>query len=143
MVNFSFQYPQILLLLLLVPIFILIYFLGITYTKKKAIMFGNFEALQRFSGVEFFSRNFLSLYLNIIILCLFVFAAAGTFVFYDTQTSSFSFVIAVDNSDSMNADDISPNRLSAAKSAAKKFVDLLPMGVEVAVLEFSGDEKIM
>jgi len=143
MTSISFIYPSFLFFLLLVPFFILIYFLGIFYNKKRSVLFSNFEALERISGIEIFSKNYVSLYINIIIVCLLTFAIAGTVVNYTTTTSSFSYVLAIDNSGSMKTADISPNRLEAAKNSAKKFVEMLPPGVEVGVIEFSGDTKVM
>ena len=57
-----FLYPKFLMLLLLVPFFIFVYFFSIAYNKKKAVLFANFEAMERFYDVEFFSKNFLALY---------------------------------------------------------------------------------
>jgi len=143
MVQITFLYPAFLFLLFLAPFFILVYFLALSYAKKKSIIFGNFDALQRISGNEIFSRNFLSLYLNIAILVLLVFSLAGTILIYNAETTSFSYVLAIDNSVSMSASDLSPTRLDVAKKSAKNFVDSLPAGVEVAILSFSGDAKIM
>jgi Ca-activated chloride channel family protein len=112
------------------------------YSKKKSLLFANFKAMQRFYGIEFFSKNFLALYLNLIILILIIFSLAGIGISIGTTTSSFSYVIAIDNSQSMSAADILPNRLSAAKEEAKKFVDLLPLGVDIGVISFSGDAKV-
>jgi len=137
-----FLYPKFLLLLLLVPFFILIYFFGLVYNKKKAVLFANFEAMERFYGLEFFSKNFMALYLNIGVVVLIVFALAGTSVTFNADTSLFSYVIAVDTSESMAATDIAPNRLAAAKNEAKGFVDSLPWGVEVGVIGFSGDAEV-
>jgi Ca-activated chloride channel family protein len=137
-----FFYPKFLLLLLLVPFFIFIYLFSLVYNKKKAVLFGNFEAMERFYDMEFFSKNFLALYLNLGILILVVFALAGTSISFNIDTSSFSHVIAIDTSGSMAADDLAPSRLAVAKEEAKKFVDLLPIGVEVGVIGFSGDALI-
>ena len=43
----------------------------------------------------------------------------------------------------MATGDVAPDRLGAAKAAAKDFVDLLPLGVEVGVVAFSGDAIVM
>lgn len=142
MVSLSFLYPRFLLLLLLIPLFIFVYFLGLIYNKKKAIAFANFEAMERIYNIEVFSKNFLTLYLNIIILCLLVFSLAGIVLVFDAKTSSFSYVLAIDNSDSMKVADMGSSRLNAAKDSAKRFVDLLPQGVDFAVIGFSGDAKI-
>ena len=138
-----FLYPKFLLLLLLVPFFVFVYFFSIMYNKKKAILFANFEAMERFYDVEFFSKNFLALYVNLAILLLLVLSLAGTSIAFNIDTSSFSYVIAVDTSNSMSTSDVAPNRLSAAKSSAKDFVDLLPIGVEVGVIGFSGDALVL
>ncbi|MBU2576381.1 MAG: VWA domain-containing protein [Nanoarchaeota archaeon] len=141
--EFLFLYPNFLLLLLLVPFFVFVYFFSIAYNKKKAVLFANFEAMERFYDVEFFSKNFLALYVNLAVLLLLVFSLAGTSVAFNIGTSSFSYVIAIDTSTSMATSDVFPDRLSAAKSEAKDFVDLLPLGAEVGVVAFSGDALVM
>lgn len=140
--EFYFLYPQLLIFLFFVPFFIFIHFYGMIYTRKKALMFSNFKAMQRFYGIEFFSKNLALLYLYLIILALVVFALAGVGVSVETETSSFSYVILIDNSQSMSAYDLLPNRLSVAKEEAKMFVDMLPIGVEIGVVSFSGESKV-
>ena len=139
----SFLYPRFLILLLLVPFFVFVYFFSIIYNKKKATVFGNFEAMERFYDLEFFSKNFLALYFNLIIIVLLVLSLSGMAVTFNANTSAFSFVVAIDSSGSMSTTDVSPNRLSVAKNEAKKFVDLLPIGVEVGVISFSGDALVL
>ncbi len=138
-----FLYPKFLVFLLLVPVFVFVYFFSLIYNKKKTMVFSNFEAMERFYDVEFFSKNFLALYLNLAVLILLVLALAGTGISFVADTSVFSYVIAIDSSSSMSSDDLFPNRLEAARGGAKKFVELLPIGVDVGVLEFSGDATVL
>ncbi len=138
MVSFNFLYPQFLWFLLLVPFFVFVYFFGLVYNKKKGIVFGNFKALERFYGIEFFSKNFVALYLNAFILVILILSLSGVGVNFNADTSSYSFVLLVDSSSSMLADDITPNRLIAAKGAASDFVARLPIGVDVGVVGFGG-----
>ncbi len=138
-----FLYPKLLFLLLLVPFFILIYFAAMIYNKKKAVVFSNFEAMERFYDIEFFSKNFLALYINLAILILLILSIAGTGVSFTANTSIFSYVIAIDSSSSMSSNDLLPNRLEAAKSGAEKFLDALPIGVSVGVLSFSGNAVVL
>ncbi len=128
--------------MLLIPFFVFVYFFGLAYTKKKSFVFSNFQALERFYGIEFFSKNFFVLYLNILILTFFVLSLAGAVVSFSATTSSYSYVLLIDNSGSMSTTDISPSRLVAAKSAAKKFVDSLPLGVNVGVIGFGGEAVV-
>lgn len=48
-------------------------------------------------------------------------------------------IMAIDVSLSMDATDVAPSRIDAAKSAALSFVDLLPPKLNVAVVAFSGN----
>lgn len=139
----TFLYPKFLTLLLLVPFFVFIYFFSIIYNKKKAVLFANFEAMERFYDIEFFSKNFLALYVNLLVLTLLVLGLAGTAISFDADTSEFSYVIAIDTSSSMGASDVAPSRLAVAVDEAKKFVDLLPIGVEIGVIGFSGDASVL
>lgn len=139
----SFLYPKFLMLLLLVPFFVFIYFFSIIYNKKKAVLFANFEAMERFYDIEFFSKNFLALYINLGILILLIFALSGAAISFNANTSTFSHVIVIDVSSSMSTNDVEPSRLIAAKEEAKKFINLLPIGVEIGVVGFSGDASVL
>jgi len=139
----TFLYPKFLSLLLLVPFFVFVYFFSIVYNKKKAVLFANFEAMERFYDIEFFSKNFMALYINLLLLALLIFSLAGTAISFNADTSEFSYVIAIDTSSSMGTSDVAPSRLVVAKEEAKKFVDSLPIGVEVGIIGFSGDAEIM
>src|SRR5262245_854570 len=59
-------------------------------------------------------RHLLSLLLQIIFLCLLVFALAEPFFRWEVQEAR-RLVVVVDNSASMNAADVAPSRLSKAK----------------------------
>ena len=49
-----------------------------------------------------------------------------------------TIVLAIDVSRSMQATDVSPSRITAAKEAAKSFVDMLPGGFNLGIVSFSG-----
>jgi Ca-activated chloride channel family protein len=51
-------------------------------------------------------------------------------------------IVALDTSPSMQATDVKPQRLAAAKAAAERFVDQLPGDIRVGVITFSGDVTI-
>jgi Ca-activated chloride channel family protein len=66
---------------------------------------------------------------------------------YNTELQQTSrngrIVLAFDVSLSMAADDVDPNRLEAAKEAAIDFIDQVDPGVEIALLSFSAQVKVV
>jgi Ca-activated chloride channel family protein len=54
-----------------------------------------------------------------------------------------TIVLAIDVSRSMMAEDVSPDRFTAAKEAAKEFVDMLPPGFNLAVVSFAASASII
>lgn len=142
MVSFSFAHPQYLFLLFLIPLLFFIHFLALSSRKKTALKFANFEAISRIQGIDFFSKNVVILVLNILIVALLVFAVSG-FTFHTSQESSlFSFVIAIDGSQSMDAKDLTPDRITAAKETAINFIDSAPIDIKFGVISFSSSSRI-
>lgn len=52
-------------------------------------------------------------------------------------------VVAIDVSRSMMAEDVAPNRMDAAQTAAKEFLKLLPPRFNVALVAFAGDAHLV
>jgi len=131
--------PSYLILLGVIPIIIFLHFFMLKKKRSHALRFANFEALARVSGVDLLSKNILILILTIAIAILLVFSLAGVKVQRTLYSSSFSYVVAIDSSSSMEATDFFPNRLEVAKSAAKDFVNSAPIGTNIGVISFSGN----
>lgn len=138
----TFSYPQYLFLLVITPIIVLIHFLTLKSTKRKALKFANFDAIARISGVEFFSKDIVTSILSVLIIFILVLAVSGLTLHKQADASSFSFVLAIDSSRSMEAKDLPPNRLDAAKETAKNFIDAAPSTTRIGVVSFSGNTYI-
>lgn len=138
----SFTHPLYLSFLFVIPILIFFHFYSLKNMRGKALKFANFEAIARVKGIDLYSKNILLLIFNILFVVLLVFSLAGLSLHKEIRTSGFSFVIAIDNSDSMSALDLSPNRLAVAKETAKGFVNSLPYQSSIGVISFSGNSKI-
>lgn len=52
-------------------------------------------------------------------------------------------MLAIDVSESMAADDVSPTRLAAAQAAAKQFVNALPATLNLGLVSFSGNANLL
>ena len=142
MVSISFLYPRYLFFLFLIPLFILIHIVTLRASKSTALKFANFEAIARIRGVDFLSKNIITLFLSVIIVFSLVMAISGLVLHISIEATEYSFVIALDSSESMGATDLSPNRMEAAKEAAINFIDSLPLTAKAAVISFSGNAII-
>ncbi len=140
--DFTFSHTQYLFLLFLIPLLFFIHFLALGNRKKKALKFANFDAIAKIEGIDFFSKNIVMLFVNVLIILSLVFAVSGLTVHTVKESTSFSFVIAIDSSQSMDANDLLPSRISVAKEIASNFVDNLPLDVDVGIVSFSGGSKI-
>jgi Ca-activated chloride channel family protein len=140
--NISFTHPIYLLFLFGIPLLIFFHFFGLKNLRGRSLKFANFEAIARVKGIDLYSKNIFLLIFDILFIVLLVLALSGLTVHREIEASSFSFVLAIDNSESMSAIDILPNRLEAAKETAIKFIDSLPFESYVAILSFSGDSKV-
>jgi len=101
-------------------------------------MFANFPAIERVTGQKLMSKNYLLLVLRMVTFSILILAISGPVLWYTGRSSNFDFVLAIDASGSMAATDYNPNRLEAAKEAAKIFVENAPIDSNIGIISFSG-----
>lgn len=138
----SFENPEYLLLAVFIPLLILIHFFSLRNRKSFAVKFANFEAIARIKGIDIYSKNIVVLSLSILIVLSLTMAASGLNVTRSASSSSFSYTIAIDSSKSMEATDILPTRMDAAKETAIDFVESVGDGTNIGVISFSGSSFI-
>jgi Ca-activated chloride channel family protein len=140
--EFTLANPEYLWFLLGIPFLIFTHFYSYKYAKRIAFKFANFEALKRVSGGIAFSRNLFLVTIRFLVLLFLILSLAGAVIWYEGKSSDFDFVIAIDASGSMLADDFDPNRFEAAKETAMVFVDSISPRARVGVISFSGTSFI-
>lgn len=142
MASLSFSNPEFLVLLLAVPLLVLTHFYLYKFTKRKANIFSNIQTLKRVSGEYGLTKNIGSLIIRVLAITCVVLAAAGPSIHYQAEAQSSDYVLAIDSSASMTADDLTPTRHEAAKQAATRFVDDFGEHTRFGVVSFSGYPNI-
>lgn len=144
MATLTFQNPEYLWFLLAIPLLVVTHFFFLRYARRKALKFANFKVLKRATGERFITKNYTILILRLLVMACVIFAVAQTTIWYEGITNENDYVLAIDTSASMAAQDIQPTRLDAAKSHAEGFIDALDGGVgglakpKAGIVSFSG-----
>ena len=145
MITINFTNPYYLWLLVSIPMLIITHYFVLGYLKRRAVKFANFEAIKRVTGTKIelknargISKNLFLLFVRIFVLLFLIFSIAGPVLWYSGQGSEFDFVIAIDASSSMLADDFKPYRLDAARKASSLFVKNLKAKTNIGVVSFAG-----
>lgn len=86
-------------------------------------------------------RHWISLLLQLAFLALLVLALADP-IFRWQQAQARRLVVVVDNSASMNANDVLPTRLESAKAEARRIVDGLRLGDELAIIAAGAEPRV-
>lgn len=137
-----FAKPIFLFYLLFIPILIIAHLISLRMRRRKALRFANFDAIAKIRGIDLLSKNLAVLLVSILIVALLSLSLAGMQIARTIPATDYSFVIAIDSSRSMEANDFQPNRLEAAKETAVKFVDISPPSTKFSVISFSGNAFI-
>lgn len=139
---FQFTYPQFLWLLILIPILIGLYFFLEKSKHRKAVFFSQLRLFDFFRKKQERNRYIqLTLFgLRLIIIALLVLALSAPYISFQkeiTTKSGIDIFLTLDVSLSMNAEDLEPNRLQAAKETAKDFIDTLETD-RLGIIIFAG-----
>lgn len=138
----NFTKPLFLYFLFIIPVIIFFHFYSLKHIRNRALKFANYEAIARVKGIDLYSKNIVLMFIDISILITLVFTLSGLTLYTEMDSSQFSYVIAIDNSQSMGATDIYPDRITAAKESAKDFINSLPINTKIAVMTFSGNSYV-
>jgi Ca-activated chloride channel homolog len=142
MMEFTFASPVFLWFLLLIPLLTAVHFYSLHFARQKAMRFANFEALEKILQTkQVVPNNYLVLAMRLATLVGFTLAASGITMHYQATTAAYDYVIALDTSSSMLAQDLSPTRMGAAQSAISGFANSVPFGAKVGLVQFSSQAK--
>ena len=139
----SFLWIQMLWLLLLVPVLIAVYIIMQRRRQKYAVRYASLslvkEALGRGPGI----RRHIPPIIFLIGLTILLVALARPQATVLLPSMQGTVILTLDVSGSMQADDVKPTRLEAAKNAARTFVDKQPASVRIGIVAFSDNAAIV
>jgi Ca-activated chloride channel homolog len=137
----SFQNPVFLLALLTVPLAIGLYVLAERRRMRYAVRFSNMDVLASVAGGSAWRRYVppvLAL-LALAALCLGVARPERNTLVPEERAT---VILVIDDSLSMQARDVRPTRLEAAKAALRTFLDRAPDRLRIGLIVFSGEAQV-
>jgi Ca-activated chloride channel homolog len=132
----SFQWPEALAALAVVPLLAGLYVLGERRRAQAGARFGNPALLPNVVGRRPGLRRHLPLAVLLVALAAMIVGVARPHATVSVRREQATVVLAIDVSRSMTANDVRPTRLRAAEAAAKAFLGKVPEKFQVALVSF-------
>ena len=139
----TFIWPELLWGLIALPLLIVLYVWLQRRRKKTTLRYANLGLVREALGKSVAWRRHLPPALLWVAIAALLFAAARPAAVITLPSQQETIVLAIDVSGSMRAADVLPDRMTAAKEAAKAFVADLPRSVRIAVVQFAGTAAVV
>ncbi|MDR0832734.1 MAG: VWA domain-containing protein [Candidatus Symbiothrix sp.] len=141
---FRFEHPICLYLLLLLPVLVVVFYYGVFLRRKALKRFGTKQLVRELMPDAASKKQHLKFWLLLASVALFVVVIAGPQFGSKLETvkkQGIEVMICLDVSNSMMAEDVSPNRLAKAKQLLSRLVDDMNND-KVGLIVFAGDAYI-
>jgi Ca-activated chloride channel homolog len=139
----TFIWPSALLLLVVVAGLAVLYVLAQRRRNRYALRYANLSLVREAIGKGPGWRRHVPPALFIVALAFMAIAVARPQAVVVVPSQEGTVILALDVSGSMLAEDMKPNRMEAAKAAARLFVEKQSESVKIGVVSFSGDASIV
>ncbi len=139
----QFFWPTALLSLVLVPALVLLYVWVQRRRRKYALRYASLSLVREAVGKGPGRRRHVPPLLLLMAVALMLVAVARPYAVIATPIQEGTVILAIDVSGSMQAQDVQPNRMEAAKAAAKTFVAKQSEHVRIGIVSFSTDASIV
>lgn len=138
----EFEHPAFLLFVLLIPLLAAVHVYSLKHARQKAIRFANIDALEKIVvGGDILPKNYGLLAMRSLALVGFTLAASGLTIVYQSDSLPYDYVIAIDTSSSMLAQDLAPDRMTAARESAKAWLSGVPGNSKIGLVDFSSQAR--
>ncbi|MEO5571392.1 MAG: VWA domain-containing protein [Bacteroidia bacterium] len=141
---FRLVHKEFLLLYALIPVLVILFFLMMRWKKKALSRFGEISLVTNLFPDASVSKPYVRFTLFILAAALFIFGLCGPQIgtkLEEVKRKGVDIVIALDVSNSMNAEDIRPSRLERAKQAIYHLVDKME-GDRIGLIIFAGQAYV-
>ncbi len=139
----NFLWPEMLLLLLAVPVLVAAYVLLLRRKRKSAVRYASLSLIKDAMGPQQRFRRHIPplLLLLAVVVALVAIARPSAVVTLPSQQQT--IILAMDVSLSMGAKDVDPNRLTAAQTAARAFVEQYPPETRIGIVAFGATASLV
>jgi Ca-activated chloride channel homolog len=139
----TFLWPEALWLLLAVPILVAGYVLILRRKRKAALRYASLSMVQQAMGAGPQLRRHVPPLLFLLALVVMIAAVARPAAVVRLPSQHETVILSMDVSGSMRAKDVEPDRLTAAQTAAKAFVDEQPRTTRIGIVAFAGTASLV
>ena len=137
----TFQWPELLWLMLAVPALVAAYVMLLRKRRKLALQYASLSLVREANAIQSIRRHIPPLLL-LLALTLMIAATARPSAVLTLPSQHETVILAMDVSGSMRATDVQPTRLAAAQAAAKAFVAEQSESVRIGVVAFAGTATV-
>jgi Ca-activated chloride channel family protein len=139
----SFQWVGLLFLLILIPFFVAFYVWLLKRRRRYTVRFSSLALVRAAASHQSRWRRHLPFAIFLLALTSLVFAMARPTATVTVPENKATIIMAIDVSRSMCSNDIPPNRLEAAKAAAKSFINSKVQGRQIGIVAFAGFAELI
>ena len=139
----TFLWPQLLWLLLALPLLVLLYLWLMRRRKQVALQYASLSIVREALGKGVNWRRHVPPILLLLSIAIMLLASSRPVASIALPSTQQTIILAMDVSGSMRAEDVKPNRLVAAQNAAKAFLAELPRHVKVGIVAFAGSAQVV
>jgi Ca-activated chloride channel family protein len=139
----QFLWPELLWLLLGLPLLVALYVVLLLRRKKAALRYASLGLVREAIGAGQRIRRHVPPFLFLVALAALLVAIARPVGVVVLPSQQQTIILAMDVSGSMRAKDVLPSRLEASQAAAKAFLRELPVHTRVGVVSFAGTASVV
>ena len=138
----TFTWPEALVALAFVPLAISLYAVALHARRERAGRFGNPELLAALVHEPGWKRH-VPIALALLAFVVLVIGLARPHATVSVERDEATVILTIDTSKSMDATDVQPSRLAAAREAALAFLDEVPDQYKVGIVSFSSRANVV